>query len=198
MIFLPYIVTWLSKDFKTTQSVAAVSNMESPTSTFLDLLKQYELSHRSTKKPVSDVHLELISRSYCEQWKSLPPYLKLESTMAKDIDRSPKNEREKRHDFLFEWKETKGSAATYKQLITALLQIKRRQDAEKVCELLKESICPKPLTPSDASNTACALPSTDTTGKPSSYSMWPRHSYINAGLLWQLSTDRWSDWQTWG
>ena len=139
--------------------------MESPTSSFSDLIKQYELSHRCTKKKVSDAHLELISRSYCEEWKSLPPYLKLETVVANDIDRSAKTEREKRHDFLFEWKEIKGSAATYKQLITALLHIKRRQDAEKVCELLKESICPKPLAPSDTSDTACAMPPTDTAGK---------------------------------
>ena len=159
--------------------------MESPTSSFSDLIKRYELSHRSTKKQVSDAHLELISRSYCEEWKSLPPHLKLETIVANDIDRSAKDERQKRHDFLFEWKDIKGSAANYKQLITALLQIKRRQDAEKVCELLKESICPKPLALSETSNTACAMPPTDTTGKLSTAAVYviPQSRQLQRRLL---------------
>jgi hypothetical protein len=80
--------------------------MESPT--IQDLLKCYGLSHRSSKKPVSDAHLEEISRSSCEQWKSLPSHLGLETIVASDIDRSQK-EREKRHDFFKKWKDIKGS-----------------------------------------------------------------------------------------
>ena len=60
--------------------------------------------------------------------------------MAEDIDKSQKGERENRHEFLLIWKEMEGSGATYKQLITALLKIKCRQDAEKLCEMLKKSI----------------------------------------------------------
>ena len=60
--------------------------------------------------------------------------------MAEDIDKSQKGEREKRHEFLLTWKDMEGSSATYKQLITALLKIKCRRDAEKLCEMLKKSV----------------------------------------------------------
>jgi hypothetical protein len=136
--------------------------------TIQDLLKCCGLSHRSSKKPVSDAHLEEISRSSCKQWKSLPSHLDLETIVASDIDRSQKDEREKRHDFFKKWKDIKGSGATYKQLINALLKIKCVQDAEKICQLLKEST--QPSTPDGA----CALPDTGTSGE-----RW-RKIYINA------------------
>ena len=60
--------------------------------------------------------------------------------MAEDIDKSQKVEREKRHDFLLKWKDVEGSDATYGQLIAALLKIKCTQDAEKLSEMLKQSV----------------------------------------------------------
>jgi hypothetical protein len=135
---------------------------ESPT--FQDLLKRHELSDRSCNKLVSDVHLEEISRSNCKQWKSLPSHLGLETIVADDIDRSQKDPREKRYDFFLQWKDIKGTGATYKQLINALLKIKCKKDADKVCQLLKNCVCPQaqPLTVemngAYVSNGACALP----------------------------------------
>ena len=41
--------------------------------------------------------------------------------------------------FFSKWKEAKGSGATYRALISALLKIKCVEDAEGVCELLKNS-----------------------------------------------------------
>ena len=128
-----------------TQSVAAYTRSkmsslyEEKSSTFLQLMSQYRLTERQYNKQVSDIHLEKLSRSGCKQWKSLPPHLKLEAIVAEDIDKSQKGEREKRHEFLLTWKDMEGSGATYKQLITALLKIKCRQDAEKLCEMLKKS-----------------------------------------------------------
>ena len=109
-------------------------------STFLQLMRQYTLTERQYNRQVSDTHLEKLSRSGCKQWKSLPPYLKLEGIVAEDIDKSQKGEREKRHDFLLKWKDVEGSDATYGQLITALLKIKGTQDAEKLSEMLKQSV----------------------------------------------------------
>ena len=60
--------------------------------------------------------------------------------MAEDIDKSQKRRRKKRHEFLLTWKDKERSAATYKQLITALLKIKCRRDAERLCEMLKKSV----------------------------------------------------------
>ena len=58
--------------------------------------------------------------------------------VVRDIDREGKPEEEKRVTFFKRWKRQKGSQATYKVLISALLQTKRREDAECVCELLKK------------------------------------------------------------
>ena len=114
--------------------------------TFLQLISQYGLTEGQCNEQVSDIHLEELSRSGCKQWKSLPSHLKLEANVAEDIDKTQKKEGEKRNEFLLAWKETRGSSATYRQLITALLKIKCRLDAEKLCEklceMLKKSIEP--------------------------------------------------------
>ena len=112
---------------------------EEKSSTFFRLMSQYRLTERQYNKQVSDTHLEKLSRSGCKQWKSLPPHLKLETIVAEDIDKRQKEEREKRYEFLLKWKDMEGSSATYGLLITALLKIKCRQDAEKLCEMLKKS-----------------------------------------------------------
>ena len=126
--------------------------MEVEGPTLLELVDQYGLSEADTSQQASDSDLELISRSCCEQWKSLPPYLGMETIVANDIDKSQKAPQEKRHDFFQKWKEIKGSNATYKVLISALLKMKCGQDAEKVCQILKKSIQP-PKMASSASNT---------------------------------------------
>ena len=56
-----------------------------------------------------------------------------------DIEKSKADEREKRHNFLRQWKRMKGSVATYKNLVSALLEINSIEDAEKVCIILKQS-----------------------------------------------------------
>ena len=101
------------------------------------MAEQYGLADGYGDQPVTDKHLEIISRSCCKEWKSLPAHLELEDIVAEDIDKSQKGEREKRHDFLRKWRSMKGSKATYKQLITALLKIKCKDEAEKVQEILK-------------------------------------------------------------
>ena len=105
---------------------------------FPDLIERYGLTEGDCDKPVTDYHLGLISRSCCDEWKFLPPYIGLETIVAEDIDKSQKSEREKRKDFFLQWKSTIGSRATYKLLITALLKMKCGQDAEKVCKTLKQ------------------------------------------------------------
>jgi hypothetical protein len=113
------------------------------------------LADEDTNQVVTDIHLECISRTCCKQWKSLPSHLGLEDIVAEDIDKSQKTEREKRHEFLRQWKSTKGSEATYKRLIDALLQIRCKQDAEKVQEMLIESIS-QPQRPTQDKATAAS------------------------------------------
>ena len=85
--------------------------------------------------------------------------------MAEDIDKSQKGAREKRHDFLLTWKEMEGSSATYSQLITALLKIKCRQDAEKLCEMLKQSVPQSQLPIATASTSSRCAGECDSSGK---------------------------------
>ena len=69
-------------------------------STFPQLMSKYTLTERQYNWQVTDTHLEKLSRSCCKEWKSLPPYLKLEGIVAEDIDKSQKGERERR-DMIF-------------------------------------------------------------------------------------------------
>jgi hypothetical protein len=106
------------------------------------VMEHYQLSEADCNLQVTDVHVEKISSSYCEKWRSLPPYLKMEAIVAKDIDREHpgSDESEKRGSFFKKWKETRGLEATYRSLINALLETKCRGDAEGVCELLKKRL----------------------------------------------------------
>lgn len=93
------------------------------------------------KKQITDEHIEEISHSMCSQWESLPAYLDLPPIIVQDINRSSTatTEREKRKIFFTTWKDEQGSGATYEKLISALLKIRCRQDAEsiiKLCRLL--------------------------------------------------------------
>lgn len=125
---------------------------------FPELLQHHGLSEGDCDKPVGNEHLEIISRSCCKQWKFMPPHLKVDTTVAEDIDKSAKGEREKRYDFLLQWKGIKGSHATYKQLITALMKMKCGEEAERVCEVLKKPLPPKSIAqslPSKAPSRSC-------------------------------------------
>ena len=105
----------------------------------ISMMEHFKLSEASFNRQVSDGHIEEISDSFCEKWRSLPPYLEMETIMAKDIDRDhPGEECEKRCSFLKKWKKMKGLKATYKSLIHALLQAKCREEAEGVCKLLRK------------------------------------------------------------
>ena len=103
------------------------------------LLNHFHLREEDCNQKISDEHLQS-SASYCSKWKELPSCLALETHYIDDIERDYPKEEEKRHRFLLEWRERKGFEATYKALIKALLKIKRRNDAEGVCELLKASL----------------------------------------------------------
>ena len=106
------------------------------------LMREFELTEEHSNQQISDLHLEVISRTSSKQWRSLPPYLELPDTniLVGDIERDGQNEGERRHNFFFTWKDKKGTLATYRMLVHALLKINCRGDAEKVCKLLLESV----------------------------------------------------------
>ena len=124
--------------------------------TVSSLMEHYCLLEEDCSKQISDSHLQKISLSCCKKWRFLPACFKMEEIIAEDIDREPKGEDEKRFSFFKQWQQERGSDATYKALISALLEISCRQDAEKVCELLQKSLS----TPEQAA-TADAAPDSE-------------------------------------
>ena len=98
----------------------------------------HHLSEEDINKQITDGHMEIISRSLCRKWRSLPVHLELDSIVVADIDRMQLEEDEKRSKFFATWKGKQGSRVTYKRLIRALLRIECTQDAESVCKLPKD------------------------------------------------------------
>ena len=96
------------------------------------LLKQYKIKEKDVNREVTDIHIDKISQSHCKKWKSLPAYLEMENMVVSDIDDKNIDGPQKRCEFFSKWKEQKGSKATYKVLIRALLDMKCKKDAECV------------------------------------------------------------------
>ena len=107
------------------------------------LIKKYSLG-KELDYQVTDADLERISRSCCGcgKWKRLSPHLGMKPIEGDDIGLSASKEGEKRLEFFTEWKQSKGSDATYRKLVSALLEIECVDDAEKVCKLVEKSATP--------------------------------------------------------
>ena len=103
--------------------------------TLSSLMKKYQLKEEDLDKQVTDEHLDDIASSHCTKWRSLPSRLGMESIVVNDIIHTFTKEEDRRNAFFYKWKDIKGSAATYRKLIEALLGIKCREDAEGVCKL---------------------------------------------------------------
>ena len=110
------------------------------------LMRSCGLTEREWKKKIRNIHLQRISQNYCHQWENLIPHLGMKAITEHDIERSSGSPGKKRRRFLFKWEEEKGSEATYEKLISALLEIKCKEDAEGVCRLLQNS-SPSPPQP---------------------------------------------------
>ena len=114
----------------------------SESTTLSSLSKKYRLSEAGLNQQVTEQHINDISFSYCKKWRLLPTPFKMEQIVADDINRKCVDEDEKRHDFLLKWTDEKGSMATYKVLICALLKIKCDKEAEGVCKLISRPLSP--------------------------------------------------------
>ena len=102
-----------------------------------ELLKRHKLTDKDINRPVNVNNLELTSHFCYKQWKSLPSHLGVQSNVVGEIDKTYEDEKTKCLNFLLRW--MKGSRATYRQLLTALLSIKCEQAAEMLSKKLKES-----------------------------------------------------------
>ena len=120
------------------------------------LMERYSLSDDACSKQITDTHLEELSRTHCRHWRRLPSHLEMDSIVEHDVDSSSTDEGKRRHNFFMKWKERKGSDATYKALITALLKVDCRADAEYICKLLNQHSqqCPVETSPNSVSVTS--------------------------------------------
>lgn len=102
-------------------------------------LEHYALTENDWDKQMTESHLDTFSRLYCTRWRLLPSCLEMRSNIVETInqDVSIAGEIAKRIEFFRQWKQMKGFKATYGKLIHALVEIDCRDDAGKVCELLK-------------------------------------------------------------
>ena len=66
------------------------------------------------------------------------PYFGIGKVPVNDIDKKNIDESEKRLLFFQLWVEQEGSGATYYKLLTSLLAINNKEDAEYVCKLLQK------------------------------------------------------------
>ena len=99
-------------------------------------MTKHQLTDKDISKKVNVSHLEFTSCSCYKQWQSLPPILGLQSNVAVNTH----DEKKKCFAFLLGWMTTKGSGATHKQLLTALLRIKCEEAAEMLCTKIKMSV----------------------------------------------------------
>ena len=103
----------------------------------ISLCAHFELAQQDLDKEISDFHLDEIARTHDVNWKILTSRLGLQDVVAKDIDKDHSKEFDKRLGFFQQWKQRKGSEATYKKLVRALLDTDQKRDAEGVCKLLQ-------------------------------------------------------------
>ena len=102
------------------------------------LLEQYKMEGSALEQTVSDAHLmELVS--IVDRWEMLAKFLIVPNTEIESI-KSDGDVEEQRIRVLKCWQQKCGSAATYKVLVKALLQINRTDLAKEVVALRLSSI----------------------------------------------------------
>lgn len=129
---------------------------------FRSILIHFNLNDEDCRTPVTSSHLDEISLRMCGDWRFLPSHLGLEDNVVEDINRKPTctDEKGKRRELFRKWEQSKGSKATYERLIFALLKQEQRKDAERVCELLRDSL--STATPAQPSNKQATASSDNT------------------------------------
>ena len=126
--------------------------MASDNDAAIDFMVNLKLTEDDWNKPLTDIHISDICRKACGKWKLLSPYLGgMEEIDISDIENTFAEEEVRRSKFLKRWREKMGSEANFKRLISALLRIKCRRDAEIVCGLLQlqisRNVSPSATTP---------------------------------------------------
>ena len=109
---------------------------------FSKILKRCNLKENDAvlDNEVSTLHATEIAAHHCHEWGRLLVYLFSENekpdSIKKDIEKKVGEPQQQREEFFNVWIKKKGNDATYKALISALLHISCRADAEFVCKIL--------------------------------------------------------------
>ena len=138
-----------------------VPENENENCTIAELIQHHQLTEDDCSRQVSNQHLVLFSQSHCGQWRMLPAFLGMETTIAEGIFHGPGDDENKRYSFLLKWQQKRGPKATYKNLIKALIKVRCSQDADEVCRVLKKSVIapsPPPSPPPASSNLSTLQP----------------------------------------
>ena len=99
-----------------------------------ELTGDFGLNNKQLGEKISDEHMNDIQLlSWKEVGRRLPGIFYLD---INDIDEDGSDQQDKRQKLLRKWRETNGIKATYSALITAMLKAQKRDEAEKICELL--------------------------------------------------------------
>ena len=99
-----------------------------------ELLTRHDVQSSEMNDAVQNAQLTEIS-SILDRWERLARSLGLDNSDIESIIRERDTEEEKRDKMLQRWKQRRGSAATYEELTTALLRIKRTDLAERVISM---------------------------------------------------------------
>ena len=91
---------------------------------------------RVLDEKVTSARFHEVSHSLSE-WKQLAPILGISQQVVEDIEDENNKGEKRRIAFLERWVQEFSIRATYRRLMEALLEIKRTDDALKICELFQ-------------------------------------------------------------
>ena len=101
-----------------------------------DLLRKFGLTERDVGVKCSDDHL--VDITVFVSWKEVGAHLPgVGREGVKDVGDNGGNLGDKRSNLVDMWKERRGDDATYDEMITAMLKARKKNEAEKVCWLLR-------------------------------------------------------------
>ena len=113
------------------------------------LMAQYGISDAACDATVTELHMMEIIKKYGSRWKEMYMYLDIDKITVSDLKYAPGDEEDKRQCFFGIWKQQKGNDATYRALLTALLGVTSRDDAECVCKLMQGQVLSAAQCPSN-------------------------------------------------
>lgn len=102
-------------------------------------MRSFDLSEKIITTPITEAHYKELSGLSWEV-EELAPHLNIEKSVLKDILRDNAEEQSRKSCLLSKWKENKGTDATYRELIKAMLKAFEDTDVvQHLCKSLYQS-----------------------------------------------------------